>query len=288
MILVMSRHNSPFVIRGMKKILCPVDLSLPGNNAITYASKLAKKIGADLELFNVQLLGDLTPGQAVMGEVFNIIAATQQLEDKALEVREVFKISCEARVSVGLFSLTSRIREEANDFDLIVMGTEGETDTNKRIFGSNTYQVIRNSSVPLLLVPSTCGYSEIEKVVYAFDYWHEHETPMMSIVALVKALKCDLCVLQIVQQHFTREAEIEMEEIQQKIYRLYGNEIPIFFDALYTNKPAEGIDGFMTAGHGDVLAICSRNNHMVSTLFDRSVTHAIVKSASYPVFVFHR
>ncbi len=272
----------------MKKILCPVDVSSAADNAIIYAAKLAKKLNASLELFNVQLLAELTLPQALMGEDFNLDSATRQLEDKALEVREVFKISCEARVAVGLFSLTSRIREEANDFDLIVMGTEGETDMNKKFFGSNAYQVIRNSAVPLMLIPAGCGYSDITKIVYAFDYWHEHETPLMSMVGLAKELKCDLCVLQIMPTRFTREAEMQMEQTQDQIKKLYGNEIPIYFDTLYTTKPAEGMDAFLIAGNADVLAVCSRNSNIISTLFDRSVTHVIAKKASYPVYIFHR
>jgi nucleotide-binding universal stress UspA family protein len=272
----------------MKKILCPVDISAAANNAIVYAAKLAKKLDASLELFNVQLLAELTPVQALMGEASNLDSATRQLEDKALEVREVFKINCEARVTTGLLSLASRIKEEASAFDLIVMGTAGEPDMDKKFFGSNAYQVIRDSAIPMMMVPSGCGYSDITSIVYAFDYWHEYETPMASIVELVKALQCKLCVLQVMQQHFSREAELKMEETQRQIDRLYGNEIPISFDTLYAPQPASGMDGFMIAGNADVLAICSRNSNLITTLFDQSVTHTIARKASYPVYIFHR
>lgn len=272
----------------MKKILCPVDGSSAADNAVIYSAKLAKKFGARLELFNVQVLADLTPADAVLGKDYNSQAAASRLEQKALEVKQVFKVDCEAKVATGLFSLNSAIREEALDFDLVVMGTQGEDDLNKRLFGSHTYKFIRSSSVPILLIPNGCGYSEISRIAYAFDYWNEHETPMTHVVQLAKSLSSELCVLQVMEQRFTRHAEMQLERTQQHIQSLYADEVKITFDALYSYTPSEGIQVFMNAGRADVMALCSRYGKFFTSVFDHSLTRSISRNASYPVYIFHR
>ncbi|HWA34095.1 MAG TPA: universal stress protein [Cyclobacteriaceae bacterium] len=272
----------------MKKILCPVDSSDASDNAIVYAAKIARKTGASLELFNVQVLADLTVGDALLGEEINVALAASQLESRAEEVRNVFRISCEASVAKAGYSLTSAITREAEGFDLIVMGTNGEDNLNQTLFGSSTYRVIRKSAIPLLLVPERCGYSEIQRVVYAFDYWHETETPLMGIVTFAKELGSELSILQIMDQPFSHEAEMHVHEIQGRIKRLYGDEVEISFDTLYSPDAPEGIDSYMAAGRADLLALCARNNAIVTGVFDRSVTHSLAQKATYPIYICHR
>ena len=137
----------------MKKILCPTDFSEAADQAIAYAAKLSKKIGAELTLLNVQSVFSLPPSEVIKGKFLATEPLSDRLEEQSYKVMDTFKIQCHSEVEPSNRGLGKTIAQRAKDFDLIVMGTNGADDYYQFFLGTNSYQVIRTSAVPVLLIP---------------------------------------------------------------------------------------------------------------------------------------
>jgi len=272
----------------MKKILCPTDFSETAQNAVAYAAKLAQVTHCDLTLLNIQSIFDVTPADVFRGK--GVIAATvsRQLEEQSLQISKAFKISCYAEVESGAIRLSAMIHNKAKSYDLIVMGTDGPDNLYQFFNGSNTYNAIIRSSTPLLLVPPGYVFTEIKTVVYAFDYLKERELPLTRILPIIKALNCELTVLQIMEEAYSKDAEEELKELQFIIRRFYDDSLNLRYETVRSSEIAQSINSYMLRNQPDALAICSVHRNMIQRLFHKSVIKNITAFCSYPVLVFQR
>lgn len=186
----------------MQRILCPTDFSEAADQAIAYAAKLCKKIDAELTLLNVQSIFSLQPKEVIKGKFLAIEPISTRLEEQCYQIMKVFKITCLSEVEPSNKGLSTIIADRAKDFDLIVMGTNGANDYYQFFFGTNSYQVIRTSSVPVMLIPQGCGYQDISTIVFAYDYVHERKLPITQLTQWAKLMDAKVTVLQ-VKGHFS-------------------------------------------------------------------------------------
>ena len=136
----------------MKKIFCPVDFSNAAQNAIANAAKLSKATGSVLKLVNIQ------PAHAVLNDSdyeLAVAAVGVRLEELSEEVRRFLKISCETEIIQSPALLSDAIVRSSGDSDLIVMGTHGRRGLNRMVLGSDAEAVLRDATVPVLMIKST-------------------------------------------------------------------------------------------------------------------------------------
>jgi len=271
----------------MKKILCPTDFSDTARNAVTYAAKLAHKLDAELTLFNVQSLGDLTPEEAAWGEDVNVGVAAEQLESLCLEVRKVFKVSCYPAMTTSLMTVNNRIGDIAGAFDLIVMGTDGPDDMFQFLMGSHTYQVIKKTSTPVLLVPKDCGYSDITSTAYAFDYQHNPVLPLSHLLPVLKPFGTTLAVVAVTGGSRHEDDTLEIEAFSRRVTELHKDGIQAEFHLVRADDPVKGMDQFVIENKMDLLVLCSVHHNFIHRLFHKSVIRSVTAMAHYPVLVFH-
>jgi nucleotide-binding universal stress UspA family protein len=271
----------------MKKILCPTDFSDAAHGAIAYAAKLAHVTGSELTLLHVQSLFDLNPVELVRGNGMVMAGIRERLEAQSREVTKTFKVSCYADVQSSFSKLSTIISSKGKDFDLIVMGSDGPDDLYQFFGGSNTYNAITNTHVPLMVIPAGYVYSEINKMVYAFDYLRERSLPLARIIPWIKALGCQLTILQIMEEAYSKEAEDELKELQFIIRNLYGDALKFSYDTIRSSDVAQSINSYILRNQPDALALCSVHRNLVERIFHKSVIKNISTICSYPVFVFH-
>lgn len=270
----------------MKRILCPTDFSETAHNAIAYAAKFAQKADAELVLFNVQSLFDLSPVELFTGNSKTAATAQSMLESQAIEITQQFGISCYSNVQISNMPLTSLISEKGSQFSLIIMGSGGPDDVYQFFAGSKTYKVIRQTNIPVLLVPDEAEFSAIERVVYAFDYVHEGTPPLEQLVPWLTASASELCVLQVLDAD-ENVADADLEERKQKIRGSIPHDLPVTFDIIHENDHSHAINKYMVRTEADVLALNTHHYSFTEKLFHKSLTKKITAMADYPVFVFH-
>lgn len=270
----------------MKKILCPTDFSDAASNAMAYAAKICQVAGAELILFHVMSLAERVIQDIVYGEPRITSQITDELENQSRQIAQMFKISCYADVETAGISLTKTIQNKATDYDLIVMGTNGVNELSDFLTGSHTYRVIQQSKVPVLMVPPESGYSNISRIVYAFNYLRARTLPLNQLIPWITVFNCELSVLQVLEEAYSKDIDEELKELQGIISQSHP-EVKLNFDTIRSAEIAQSVDQYMLRNQIDILALCTHTTGIIETLFHKRVIKEISARSSYPVLVFH-
>jgi nucleotide-binding universal stress UspA family protein len=138
-----------------KRVVIPLDGSALAEQALPHALAQARLFEAELIL--LQVLAPL-PHSALLGEPARERAQTS-LNASACEylervVARVQEHDIPVRVATVLGSPHVKISEfaEANEADLIVMSTRGQSGLGRWLIGSVADRVVRGANVPVLLV----------------------------------------------------------------------------------------------------------------------------------------
>ena len=148
---------------NFKKILVAVDLSEASLNALDTAAALAKKHAAKLIILNVEdnsfdFLRDefvhlYDPSSDVVSALANAIQHKTELEPEVIQL------------TGPVASTVVRVCME-NHCDLIVMGTHGASGYRDCFVGSNTYNVVKFATCPVLTVPAQKKWTQFKKVLF--------------------------------------------------------------------------------------------------------------------------
>ncbi len=141
-----------------QKILVPVDGSMTSNSALQEAIKLAKRLGACLEL--VYVYEDAI--YLVDENYFNyeelqktIHHSSEKILAEAAAVVSASGIPVETRlIQANNERIASLLVEEAERWqaELIVIGTHGHSGFSRLLLGSVAEGVVRMASIPVLLI----------------------------------------------------------------------------------------------------------------------------------------
>jgi nucleotide-binding universal stress UspA family protein len=267
----------------MKTILVPTDFSPAANNAIQYAAEIAQKCDVGLELFNVQLsVSDkITPENT--GQPSDI------LKTKCNEINQDFNISCIYNIENTGNTLEDVIGNKSDESNLIVMGTNGTDDFYQHIFGTNTYQVIKESNCPVLMVPEGVNYKIIQKVVFAWDYSQDNKKAFLQLKEILGMYDLEIIFLHINKQS-TPLNEAEFKTKTKEVLSYLGENSNIKFEQLYSEDSenfAEIMDDYMDDSKADLLAITFYDRGKLRNLFYGIMLKEITEIARYPSLFLH-
>jgi len=150
----------------MKSILVPIDCSAASTRIVDLARQVAKAFAAEIHLIHVREISPAPPaapmGYGVSGMPI-IEPGAQTLPEKShkAELAEWQKEIEQAGVKAALHEPTGTVVDEilkqadAVNADFIVMGSHGHGAMYNLLVGSVTEGVLKRSTRPLLLVPSS-------------------------------------------------------------------------------------------------------------------------------------
>ena len=173
----------------MKKIILPTDFSENAYNAIKYAVHLFKDVEATFYLlhtytppiFQVEYVLQ-SPSQVGLGDSYKM-RAIEQLEALKQRLLEEFKNAEHTFVTWADFNtLTDEIEimTKNEKADLVIMGTQGATNTREILFGTNTTQVISKATCPVIAVPSNFEYVAPKEILFPTDYEIDYEKEQLK------------------------------------------------------------------------------------------------------------
>lgn len=141
----------------MNKILVPVDFSENALVATRYAANLAKEMNWTIHLIHTYLyFSSNFANEGFNQEIYDYETeiATQNMKDFLEEIRTDFPdVEFTSEVKDGVLGNVLKKITKENEYALIVMGTKGASGLKHVVLGSNTFDVIKKSSIPTLAVP---------------------------------------------------------------------------------------------------------------------------------------
>src|SRR3954453_24263432 len=157
-----SRTYRPFGRHAMtakiNRILVPTDFSETADQALRYASGLARGLGAKLTILYADPFVPPIDFTATIGawDEFSFVSLQARAQDHLRSDAEAnidpaVPYDIAIRVDPPLDGILAEAR--ASGADLIVMGTHGRTGFRRLIIGSVTEAVMRYAKVPVIAVP---------------------------------------------------------------------------------------------------------------------------------------
>lgn len=163
----------------MRKVVVPTDFSENAYNALKYACEILKYERSDIIVLHAyadEVYGqDRIVKRSFLNELKEI---TYQQSQKSLKevLGDIKEFSPNPRHKFKINSAFGTLTDEINDLvnaeniDLVVMGTRGETNDRSLTFGSNTLQVLKYVQCPVLAIPESYQYHPPRELLFPTDY----------------------------------------------------------------------------------------------------------------------
>lgn len=203
----------------MKTILVPTDFSENAFVAAVYACALAGVSKQKVQLLHVYIAlysGFGEEGNSVkqikLAETESATAMGNLLENLKKQFPDVV-IEGECVKGFMIEVVTDKLK--GNEYSLVVMGTKGVTNIAESILGSTTYEVIKKSPAPVLVVPIDTPDFAFQRIGF-FTAYDDHELDALMTFQQAVNLRPQLSML-----HFYKDdghaPEKELAHWQRKV-----------------------------------------------------------------------
>ena len=280
----------------MKRILCPVDFSNASLNAIEFSVQLAAQHNAHISLFHVFTEEEFN--QALKVSKLNEKDYTDQEYENhhqraeaiiASLVKEILsssngKYTADYLVSDGVLEDEIVDYTNDNDYDFVVMGTQGVNNSREAFFGSSTVQVMQQVDVPLMCVPEEATFSTLNHWVYASNYHTKDEEALAQLIHLAQPFGAQITMLHVYEE----DKGTQQVDLMQHVTRLKGNlnYNKLQFVNIKGKENAHGIHEAFQEVKGDVLALHSKKRTMLNSIMEGSLAKQLTYFAHYPLLIF--
>lgn len=270
-------------------ILVPTDFSEVANNALTYAISLAKKTEASVHVLHIKNFPAVDA--AFPMDTYNTLI--EEIDAIAKSGLEKVKSSLlePSGVTYTIHDETGFVNDEiekyalANQIDLIVMGTTGASGLEELLVGSNAATTVARSEVPVLVIPPSARYTEINHILYASDYT-EPEFPALSrLMYFADLYDAHVSVIHVKTDYdrffnsannffVKNKAQIKRE----KISLVQSDKADV----------AEAINHHIDHNPTDMLVLAKHNRSFFDRLFHRSLSKQMAYHTKIPLLVLHK
>ena len=295
----------------MKNILVPLDGSAFAERAIPMAADLARAAGARLRLVTVHGLGSSEEMLRIVvdSRFLTSLASVEEeyLHRQAAVVREQSGVDVDVHLLMGsnVRVLSGFIRREA--IDLVVMSTHGRRGMARAWLGSVADAVIRQVTVPVLLVrPDTSVPPRpdraLRRVLVALDGSPPAEAALRTAEEICGVLGADCVLLRVVTppvhpispsiEHTARylrdyveagrsEAERYLEAVSEGSAAVVRRVVSV------DHQPARSILDAADEIGADLIAVGTRGAGAINRMIVGSVADKVTRGSSVPVLVCH-
>lgn len=270
----------------MTRILLPTDFSENALTAIRYALTLYKDLKCTFFLLNSYmppvyhteyLMG--SPAQIGLGDI------VQQNSQDSLEalkdtIEKEFKNPLHTFIiHSALNVLSNEITRtvEAEQIDIIVMGTQGASGAKEILLGTNTVHVIKNAKCPVLVIPSGFEYEAPEQILFPndFEVWLDKK----SLEQLLKITHSHISQVNVMHVYTGDELNPIQEKNKEQLAKVLSESG--FFHEVPSNVVIAAINEFQIEQKINLLVMI-QNKH---TFFERLFIEPVIKKIGFHVTV---
>ena len=177
-----------------------------------------------------------------------------------------------------------------NDIQMIFAGRRGISELEQLLIGSTTSRLIRNSGVPVFVVPEAKRRAEVKRILVPVDFNSQALLELKYGISLAKQLKAKIDVLHVSQFFNYRVPVLERDklvaDIKGKIQSVAKSSQytidNIFFEI---GEPAKKIIEVSRREKTDVIAMGSHQRSGIEKLFLGSVVEKVLLVSEIPLLV---
>jgi nucleotide-binding universal stress UspA family protein len=256
----------------VKTVLCATDFLALSENALTAAIELVERTKAKLVIINVL---DNTPlSKSIIELVKEILEQTaQKLSEKGIstEYHQLRGPLYENIIrAVYLYAA-----------DIMVMGVQNRNGVSESILGSNAYQIIHSSPVPVLTVNADIELSHINTVVFPVNEDALTLQKADEVAYMAKLYHADVLILGVISD-MSKTARVE-EHVIEADHLLSKRNIKCSRQLVHGQDYAAEVLKSCDRNKGTVVAIASKQPEVSLSMFQGKQDEKLINMADIPV-----
>jgi nucleotide-binding universal stress UspA family protein len=277
----------------MKKIICPTDFSKAATNAVEFAAIIAGRVGASITLLHVLHLPILDTSEAAMVAAEVLGEQRRQAKDKLhalghylTETNRSANLRIDYLVKDALLGDEVKHLTDSEGYDLVVIGSTGGGNTLEEILvGSNTAAVIDRVKCPVLTVPLKARPAPFQHIVYASNYEKEDGEALQQVLQFAQLFNARVEIVH-VSADKSDSANAKANQFRDRLIQaLPGFELE-FHEVIHKDE-VEGMKGYLTEKHADLLAILKKRRGFFHNLFSQSFSEQLTYQSKLPMLIIH-
>jgi nucleotide-binding universal stress UspA family protein len=262
----------------MAHILLPTDFSESALHAASYAVHLFGRTGNRYTLFHAYADAPVMDPALAMS-MPNLI---KDADDRLVEFMDRFVRTTGAegvRRDLLYGPLAPLVADKARTehVDLVVMGREGH---GASFFGSNSVDVIKRSSTPVLVVPSNAPIAVPRTILLADDYKDVRARDLSMLRDIAQRARAGVLVA-----HYDQEIPEGSAHWSNGIYEQALVGVPHSFMTAHGHGPVDSLERLAEHQQADMIAVLHRHIGVLARLFDPSTSKELALNARYPILV---
>ena len=247
------------VLNAMKRrILLPTDFSKNAQNAMDYAINLYKKDSCvfyilntyTIEPFTLELAAERYLREAKQKSISGLQKNLERLTNvDDSDCHEFHWVS-----ECGSFIEIMKALIDKFDIDIVVMGTQGDTDSRTQIYGSQTLLAMeRIRNCPVLAVPSKAIFKGIKEIVFPTGYkTHYKRSEFQHLVDIAKNTGAAIRILHILD----KDKLLNKDQLdKQEHLKDYFEGLEYSFHTLQDTEVQSALDTFIEIKNMDMSSL---------------------------------
>ena len=267
------------------KILVPVDFSAGSAAALQYAEGLAAAIKAQ----EVKAIHIFTPQTASADAV--TVVPVGELMEQSDETLQKFLTGIPIRPGVRRTSelllgfAADRIVEEAEDFDIIVMGASGETDLLEEVFGTVASSVVENATCPVLLVPNQAKFTNYRTMLYASNNLSLSRRAVLEFREFNELFHARVHFVHVKEEE--DDADLNRQEIFSKLFATPDPSFSFDIREIEASSVQEGLVNYLDKHDIDLAVMVTKRRGFWAKLFHRDDAKQMILHPNTPLLILH-
>lgn len=299
--------SDPAALLNLRRILVPTDFSEGARHALEYATALARREGAAVQVLHVQAMFDadvlVEAGDRAYTERLReqLAARSERRLDDILARYESDDLVLEATSRRGV-SISDLILEvaETEAADLIIMGTHGRRGFKHAFLGSVTEEVIRRATVPVIAIKRTDAHPfPPHRILAPIDFSDASAEALRIAAGLAQRYEAELEVVHVVEPiPFPASITTGMRSfydylpdlkaaIEAEVNRMveYVQAVPGFTIRVEEGQPSVLIAQRGEQGVADLIVMATHGRTGFEHVLLGSVAERVIRTAPCPVLV---
>jgi hypothetical protein len=272
----------------MKTILCPIDRSPHSDRLIYYVGDLAKDTQSKIYLINVQ-----TSARKKL-ELAHINTSDKKVEHEQLYelhdyLNSVKHIPCSIEnesVSEKNYKKLGTIADQYDLMAMVITATRENKSMNKAV---SLTKIIQETLVPLLLIPDQFKYKKIKRLLYAYDYKHEPEPPLVQLHWLADWFEAEVRFISVLPSDITTMEQDKLTSIHKSIGNSWKGNHKISFETIIYPDVPKCLEQYLSLREmNDLLVLSVNHRNMLERVWHKSVVKGLLEYSKHPYLIIHK
>ncbi|SRX72894.1 universal stress protein [Aequorivita antarctica] len=277
-----------------KRILIPTDFSKNAWNALKYAMELYKRENCEFFILHTYYHSGYSKDSPLIPEPTEKAQfAAKENAEKNMERLKVLMSFYEENdnhtflyiVAFGSFFDTMNKTVEMHDIELVIMGTQGETDSNNVILGSNAVNAMEKiRNCPVLAIPPNVLFKDPNEIVFPTSFrTHYKEKELATLVEISRCTNSPIRILHVQKGKTLNEAQQKNKVLLESIL----DPASFTHHTLYNIDLQDGVRCFVQSRESEMIAIVNKKHNFFGSIFSNPMLKELGMHTTVPLLAMH-